>query len=372
MLALKFLLGAMVLAGFGYLLRTPPKGLVRGSLAFVLAFGMTAAGISAGARKFCIVREDPYAQIAASVLLQLEQDPAPYILFVGASYSRNALNDQALGQHLQARGFPYQVINFALEGSSLQERDLRLRQLLQEARRPPAMVFLELSEKFDTNPTYGFEVAKFSNRVIGQFDVRGTKWAMRGLAEMRPQLGTKALAKDGILLSLHTPINLANIGLLAGGGQFSDFEPMAAYDPQTEPRTLVSAQERNHGLLAPFTETAAPAPNWARAFRAEQAAYLKAHGVARVGYYFPPVVSAKERAYVAARCTEYDHCFAPTDIEMLAKLDDDLWFDAEHLLQDGAAIYTRWLADELDNRQVLNLNQEQPQQKLAQTLELRR
>jgi len=181
-------------------------------------------------------------------------------------------------------------------------------------------------------------------------------------------LGGKTLAKDGLLLGLHAPINLANIGLFANGDTLDNIEPLAAYDPQTIPRSEVDQLDRNHGLLAPFEAINSTAPAWASAFRTRQIDYLKAQGVARIGYYFPPVIDPEERAYFAARCREYDNCIAPTDIEMLAALDQDLWFDKEHLLAEGANIYTSWLAGEIDRRGILR--DPEPEQKLA--WELRR
>ncbi len=354
MLALKFIIGTLVLAGIGYGLRNPPKGFWRGAMSFAVAFALTATVIRVMANQGGIVREDAYARIAANALDEIETSNLPYILFVGASYSRNALDDQALATGLRSRGYVYQVVNFALEGSSLQERDLRLRQLLAAVSRPPEMVFFEISRKFDENPTYGFEVAKFSNRVFGQFDLRGTIWAVRGLLEQRQQLGAKTFLKDSVLLALHIPVNLGNIGLFAHGNQLSEFAGIAAYDPQDHPRSEVTEQARNVGLLAPYASAREPAPNWAKAFRAEQATYLRRAGISKIGYYFPPVIDAGERSYVAARCLEVENCIAPTDLTLLGQLDDDLWFDAEHLLADGAAIYTDWLADRIEQTGTLH------------------
>lgn len=368
MLALKLIIGATVLVAIGYVLRTPPKALWRGGLSFVVMFMVTAAVIGNLAGRAGIVRDDPYGHIAAEALARIEADPAPYILFVGASYSRNALDDLALGDQLQRQGYPVQVINFALEGASLQERDLRLQQLLRAAPHAPEMVFFEISKRFDHNPTYGFEVAKFSNRVIGQFTLPGTVWAVRGLIGQRHQLGLKPLIKNSALLALHTPINLANIGLFSGGSTIRQLPQNPAFDPQSTPRILVDATTRNHGLLAPTPQSVSKAPKWATAFRARQRATLAASGVSRIGYYFPPVIDAQERAYVSARCREYTICIAPDDLELLAQLDQDLWFDSEHLLADGAQIYTSWLARQLETRRALGPTVNE--QKLA--LELRR
>ena len=368
MLAIKLLIGAIVLTGFGYMLRRPPRGFWRGALGFTVMFSGTAFGINTITKQAGIVREDAYARIAAHALQQVQGNTLPYLLFVGASYSRNGLDDRLLSQKLQDRGYRVQVINFALEGASLQERDLRLKQFMQAAPRPPEMVFFEISERFDTNPVYGFEVAKFSNRVIGQFDAAGTLWAIKGMAEQKSERGFGSLAKNSILLGLHAPVNLTNIGLIAGGGTLSSLSANPAFDPQDTARSEVTGRDRNFGLLAPIEIQEHAAPVWATEFRKQQANWLKKNGVLRIGYYFPPVIDAHERAYIAARCREYTYCIAPDDLTLLAQLDKDIWFDAEHLLADGARIYTNWMSTQLERQGALGPIS--PERKLA--LELRR
>jgi hypothetical protein len=364
MLAIKLMIAGLVLVLAGFALRRPPKGktgtVLRSAFAFVFGLGLTAALVGFGANRAGIVRDGPYAQIAASALHTIENDPAPYVLFVGASYSRNAINDVALTQKLQARGYDQRIITFALEGASLQERDLRLRQFLRAAPRPPDTVFLEISERFDRNPTYGFEIAKFSERVIGQFDPRGTWWTLRGLMH-GPQDGMVSFAKNTVLLGLHVPINWFNIGLFNEAARLKDAAKLASYDPQDTPRRKVTDKDRALGLrqsLAPD----APLHVWGEQFRANQRAMLKKAGVRAIAYYFPPVIDAHERAYVRSVCDQEAGfvCIAPDDPAMLAALDGPVWFDEEHLLAQGAAIYGQWLAKKVMASGVLDTTQIQP------------
>ncbi len=361
MLAIKMVLAALTLLLTAFVLRRPPAGWVRGLGAFAGAFVLSAALIGMGAHKAGIVRDGPYAQIAANALRKVQADPSPYVLFVGASYSRNAIDDDALTRKLRAHGYPQRIITFALEGASLQERDLRLRQFLRAAPRPPDVVFLEASPEFDRAPTHGFVIAKFSERVIGQFDLRGTLWALRGLAMGAPD-GLADFAKNAILLSLHVPLNWFNVGLFNEATTLHKTPALSSWDPQQTPRRTVTAAMRKQGL----TQQAAAPPRlyaWGEAFRARQRAMLKAAGVRAIAYYFPPVISPQERAYLAAVCKAHPDtpCIAPQDSRMLAALDGPVWFDEEHLLAPGAAIYDRWLARQIMATGVLGKPDAQPQ-----------
>ncbi len=364
MLAIKLIFAGLVLLLVGFVLRCPPQvklsGMMRGAFAFVASLGLTAALIGFGAQNGGIVRDGPYAQIAAHALQTIENDRAPYVLFVGASYSRNAVDDKALTRRLGARGYPQRIINFALQGASLQERDLRLRQFLRAAPMPPEAVFLEVSQRFDRHPTYGFEVAKFSERVIGQFDLRGTYWAMRGLKQSAAD-GMGSLAKNTFLLGLHAPINWLNIGLLNEATRMRDTAALAGYDPQQVPRRAVKAEERLAGLT---NMSALPGTvfEWGASFRADQRAMLAAAGVRHIAYYFPPVIDGAERAYVKAVCeSEVENiCIAPTDPVMLAALDGPVWLDEEHLLAPGAMVYGQWLVEQMALSGVLGTPLAQP------------
>ena len=89
-----------------------------------------------------------------------------------------------------------------------------------------------------------------------------------------------------------------------------------------------------------------PIPNWIQTYRQNLHRALQAQGVREVAYYQPPILSAEMRAYATQVCaTELaEHvCFAPTDPGLLAQLNGPVWFDADHLLDAGAAIYSRWL-----------------------------
>lgn len=358
MLAIKIIFAGLVLVLIAYVLRRPPTGFWRAALSFAGGLVIMAAVISFSTQNAGIVRNGPYAQIAANALQTINSDPAPYVLFVGASYSRNAIDDAAITRKLREQGYKQRIITFALEGASLQERDLRLRQFLHAAPRPPETVFLEVSARFDRNPAYGFEIAKFSERVIGQFNPRGTWWTVRGLLH-GPKYGLVSFAKNTILLGLHVPLNWLNIGFFHDAVQMKNAQALASYDPQDTPRRAVTQDDRKNGL-GKAKPANAHVYAWGEQFRADQRAMLKTAGVRAVAYYFPPVIDPDERSYMQAICNrEADHvCIAPVDPAMLAALDGPVWFDEEHLLASGAAIYGQWLTSRVMASGVLGAPQE--------------
>lgn len=308
----------------------------------VLVIRLTAQGLD-------IDRRTDMDSIVAAALESAGQDKAALIVFAGASYSRNGLDDARLTRALRAAGREVRVVNLSLEGASLQEREAGLLSFLARAPRRPKAVFLEIAPEFDAEAAYVFRVAKFSDRAIAQFTPANT---LSALADLRREgcAGAGACAKSAILTLAHGAMNGLGIGLLSSGRPFAGVTPVRAFDPQTEPRERPDDAARHEGLSAPGMQGPARAPAWAAGRRAALMARLEAAGIPIVGTYFPPAIDPASRGYIASLCqTEFAGrpCLAPDDPALLAALDGAHWFDAGHLLASGAEIYTDWLAGRL-------------------------
>lgn len=336
------------------LLRAPGRSsLLAGLGAFLFAFAVTTFTVRMVSERADLVRPSDYNAFIAHAVKQVENDPdAPIVLFLGASYSRNAIDEEALTKALRARGYPHRVINLSLEGASLQERDAHLRAFLRLSPRAPDVTFIEAAHEFDADPTYVFRVAKFSDRAIGQFDPRSTFWAMKGLSQGACD-GLSGCGKSWALLGIHSGMNFTNLGLLATGEGRESISAKPSFDPQHAPREEFT--ETLKDIRAQLSEgkeiVPAEGPSWARLLRAEQRDYLMDEGVRRIAYYYPPVLPPDERAYFAGLCAGElsDHpCIAPIDPKLLNPLQGEVWLDEKHLLQDGAEIYTEWLAGQID------------------------
>jgi hypothetical protein len=333
-----------------HLLRAPARGLRGGLVMGALAFGLTTLAVNVLARGLDVRRVGEFDAFAADARTRLSASERPGVLFVGASFTRNAIDPSQLEAALGERGLEVTVATLAMQGASYQERQQQLAQALKHLPRPPAVVWIEVAEGFDRNPAYVFEVGKFSDRAIQQFDAVATGWTMMGLAGGACE-GLKACVMNAALLPAHAALNWLNVGLLASGRPAADVVPTPAFDAVTVPRDTVPSQDAIlRGLTTDLPAPAASGPQWALSHRAHQRARLAEAGVRTVGYYFPPVVDPAARAYVAGLCAgelSSHPCVPPTDPAMLAALVGPLWLDGEHLLAPAAAAYTGWLADQI-------------------------
>ncbi len=345
-----FLIGILAL-GVAVLMRAPRKSNAFLPIAsFTGGLIVSAICIAGAARLFDFQRTTDFDHFTANSIEVTAADDAPIALFLGASLSRNAIDDERLTQLLREKGYPHRAINLSLEGSSLQERNKALLEYLKRAPRAPDVVFLSVVQEFDELSAYVFKVAKFSDRAIDQFDREAAEWAGLGIVG-GACYGTVGCIKDIVFGGIHLTLNSLNVGLLSSGERFSDVEKKPAYDPQTNPRQEQTLDEIVEGLEEVLPTEATNGPHWAMSFRAMQRGHLKDAGVRRISYYAPPTVDAGIRAYTQNVCAGElvkFNCIPANDPILLDQLKSQIWFDPEHLLADGAQIYTSWLADKID------------------------
>ena len=349
-------LAVLVLFG-AHLARLPARGgFWQASGAFLLGLVATAVMLRLVFGGIGLGRTTDFDRVVNAAIETARRDPAPLIVFTGASYSRNALDDERLTAALRARGHPHRAINLSLEAASMLEREAHLRAFVSRSGRVPDIVLIEVAEDFDRRVAQFFDNSKFSARGIEQFGPAETAWTLRGLAGGACP-GISGCLKDAVFLGAHTGLNAANIGLGAKGQTPDKAGALASYDPQGEPREEIDLMDRGVGLTGRPEVSPLQGPTWARAFRETWRSRLAREGVDRVGYYFPPVIDAGLRAYAEGLCRgelSGHVCIAPQDEKLLSALDADVWFDRSHLLDPGAEIYTAWLADRLERSGILS------------------
>ena len=322
--------------------------------AFVLGLLVSALVIRFFAIENGIERRSDYDRFVLHGLNLAEASDAPLWVFVGASYSRNAIDADGLTERLRERGRDVQAINLSLQGASLQERRAHLEDFLARTPRPPERVFLEVAPEFDADPVYVFQVAKFSDRAIDQFTPANTVRASRDILARRCG-GLVACGKAAAFTGSHGLMNGLNIGLLYSGERFAALEAVPSWDPQTEPREELNAVQRAE--ISPPARGAALSSQapvrepyvWGAAYRGEWVAELEAADI-EVGFYFPPVLDPGKRAYGRGLCAADESgrpCLIADAPQLLAALDEEVWFDPGHLLVPGAQAYMDWLADQL-------------------------
>lgn len=357
-----FALAGLALSG-AHLLRLPSKSsFLTGFGAFSISILATILLIKLLAGAAGIGRATQFDGVVNQALILAKQTDAPLIVFSGASFSRNAIDDERLTLALNERGYHVRILNISLEAASLLERREHLRDFLARTPRKPSIIFLEVARITDERPTFIFSNSKFSARAIDQFGVDETIWAAMGLAGGACN-GLSDCARESVLLASHSLMNMFNVGLISKGEITANAPPIRSFEGVTTIRENVDAHMRHRQLSEPLEVAPMNAIKWAHDFRIlERQDYLKA-GAGKIAYYFPPVISADNRFYMADLCAGEladKVCLAPNAPDLLHRLDDDVWLDAEHLLDSGAAIYTDWLADQIIASGILGLPASEP------------
>lgn len=279
-----------------------------------------------------------------------KQDDAPMIVFTGASFSRNSVDDERLTLALRERGYNFRAISLSIEAASLLERDAHLKDFIARSPRAPEIVFVEVAENFDKRPAFFFNNSKFSVRGIEQFTIPVALKTMRGLVDGGCNGAVDCLRKT-VLVGAHTGVNFLNIGLLSQGDVTANVKPEPAYSGLVEPRENMHTDDVISGLATIPDVLPQHGWNWIQTERTRQRArLLQEDGVRSVAYYFPPVTEPSVRAYASGLCIGElagHTCIIGDDPELLANLPPELWADPGHLLDQGAAVYINWLADEL-------------------------
>lgn len=341
-----------------HLLRLPNRGGWIGSgAAFAAGLATTAMLIKLVAGAAGLGRTTEFDGFVNRAIEIAKQDDAPLILFTGASFSRNAIDDERLTAALRERGYPHRVISLSIEAASIFERDAHLRDFIARSPKLPDIVFVEVSEPFDKRPTFFFNNSKFSARGIEQFTPLVAGKTLRGLAEGGCD-GAADCMKNALLVGAHTSLNVLNVGLLSQGKQTALVKVEPSYSALTEPREDMFTDAVATGLSARPDVSPQYGPRWVRAARDNQRTrLLQSDGVRSVAYYFPPVTEASIRAYASGLCLGElsDHtCIVGDDSELLQALPPELWADPGHLMDTGAAVYLNWLANELDTSGILH------------------
>ncbi len=343
-------IGAAFLALIGaHLLRAPGRTHLFGAIIpFLIGLVAAAIAIKAVTQTADFGLTTPFDGFVNQAVITAKEDDAPLIIFSGASFSRNAVDEVRLTEALRKRGFPHRVVSLSLEAASLVERDTHLQAYISQAPNKPALVFWEIAETTDKRPTFIFGNSKFSVRAIDQFDPRGTVWAATGLAG-GGCAGAVDCVKESGFLATHAALNAVNVGLIGQGDFTRNAPPMRAFEGPLEPREEIAPADRQKQLATATEIAPADGLKWAMNFRALQRARLQQDGIS-VAYYFPPVIDPAPRAFAANVCAgelKAFKCIAPTDPALLQKLDGDYWLDGAHLLDPGAVVYTEWLADQI-------------------------
>jgi hypothetical protein len=306
------------------------------------------------------VSSAPTSQLLKYALAEIAAAKEPNLLLVdGGSYVQRGLDGELLERELDKLGYRARVVRLSLTGANHFERlqfyeDLTAR-LPPRANHAQRWVFMiEVQEGYDVQPLAQFE---------------GNQDTARAYHYLTPSNGWFALAADhsgGDTLSLdwrgqlavlrHVLINAFNVGLVERLTKLDDILPKPPKMSRERRRrfdfagmsSLVAEAGRapQPGSLAPWLM-----PIRDRRLRAAWKPYID-----EWVYFALPSTALAQLDHARAFCLQTnDPCIAPDDAALLGSLDDaQLWFDAGHLSTPGSHVYTRWLAEQIAKRGVLD------------------
>lgn len=288
-------------------------------------------------------------------------DPAkPHIVFLdGGSYSARGVDPARMEARLASKtGRAYRVVALALPGANQTERRVLLedalsllspeqRAALHEAR---VTLLLEIHEQYDRYPLQQLVENPRSDRAYGYLRP-STIWHLRHKGfEQRREEDRIPLIRDVISLGA---VNAVNAGIA------TRVDPVGKVQRASAFIGLRRADDsfRFKGLNKVIAEARKPPADID--FPVRNIADRRRHIVesfdaraARVVYFSVPSTTVDHVRYAKAFCRDQAPpgaaCIDHANRWLLRRLNHrKYWFDAGHLLEQGAAQYTRWLTDRL-------------------------
>lgn len=301
-------------------------------------------------------------KIADDLKAALSDPKKPEIVLIdGGSFAARGIDGDRLEQRLEEKaGRKFKVVFLAVPGGNQPER----RALLEDAislltHRERAQLsgsdvtmMLEIHEEYDRYPLAQLAKNPRSDRAY---------------AYMRPGIAWDAL-KDGIgdletgrrIQLLEDAMVLASSNAL-NVGKASRVRPASSVSPLAEQMTLRRPKEsfRFRGLRDVIGSEGKRDDSIVDEFpegnirkRREHIAAASGVREPRVIYFSVPSMTLRHMRYAQGFCIKYasesDGCITHGNLRLLRRLNHKkYWYDGGHLLEPGAAQYTRWLADRL-------------------------
>ena len=305
-------------------------------------------------------------RVAKGALVDLRhalRDPAlRTIVFIdGGSYPARGLNGERLEQDLaRATGGAVAVIQMSLPGANHFERlsmydefvGLLSRPEIEAIRTKKVVLMLERQAGYDQDPLAQFEKNRHTDRAYGYLTPVNAWDAFRAWRMQKAPDAREAAAMLGDLVN-HAGINAINVGYFSRHVPVSDQAVLVGYQPMRVP----AGHFRYRGMAGVMKhfersrrESAQPLPAWLDAVLLPRVRAVFAPLAPQFVYYTVPSLNGAYVRYAHDACSAAGGipCIDYGDPVLLQALDAaQYWYDNGHMLPEGAAIYTDWLAARL-------------------------
>lgn len=282
--------------------------------------------------------------------------PRNLIVIEGSSETALGVDGKSIEEQLRQAGYSATVVTLVGVGSNHLSRYKQMARWAAEVRRhglafsPNTRLLLEVTPGYDADPIRFIDKNKDSLRAYYYADLHSVVYAARMLYILGGSSDPNAMASEfGDLIS-DALTSTFKVGLLPYMRRFDDVEPAPAFLPARSGYTKLKPYDPEQ-----YAKSASVLlePRWTEleAFRGQEMA-AAVGAVTEVDYFSVPVLPTRDQAleYAHAFCQwrRPAPCIDATDPAIYGALDGPQFhFNRDHLSRWGAAIYSRYLAQQL-------------------------
>ncbi len=375
-LTLTYILAILALTVLG-LLRQKKKGSSAGSpvvlfVIFFLSVILTSATLGYGVDKLNLVENHWGSRLRKTIqqdyAQKVEARNKNLIIIDGGSWAARGIDGDYLQSILKSEGYEVTLVQLTLPGANHFERYNLHNQFLNHAleldanylREANVVLLRELHRGYDKHPLAQFPQNTLANRNVAYLSPSNTvaairAWVMRmgeGMEEKDELTG--ALLRDVLVASL---INFFQIGRLENLEPLSEIPSLPSYHPHEKARDeyrgmdwIINEYKRSRDETERHEQYA-----WIKNIKEKRLESLYQGIVDEDLLFTPPAIHAASMHYAQDYSTENPEVsIILPNLELYEKLDGQrFWADIQHLMEDGAKVYTEWLAQQILNKRVL-------------------
>jgi len=286
-------------------------------------------------------------------LLNGHQTSKKKILIVGSSYTSRGISGKLLEQKLITNGMNYKIHQLSFPGANSFEQDYYIDQYFQKIQTKPEIVLIEIGT-FE-NSVIIQKDNYFSPNVINYHDFKRTKYIIKTLFQTnKATLCSYQKVEHSLVAVKHFLFNFFHIGIVENLEPQHMVDFYYGFQPENyifkDINLIISGLETiiNKNIIQLENDTQ---KNVEAIFRSYQVSRISTYGVNDIIFFSTPSADIKKVKSInqfmdIVKSNDID-IIDGNDIHILQQLSGDYWTDFNHLNQNGALIFTNWLAEQL-------------------------